>query len=409
MNILIVSQYAGSEKHGMVYRNYAIAKAWVEMGHQVTIIASSFSASRRVQPKTRGRVTNEDVGGVQYKWMWGPSLYKNTSINRLITMLVYFVQVYFLYKPKGVYDLVVASSPHPFLIYPARKISKKMNAKLIFDIRDLWPMTLVKIGGISPKHPFIRFMQRAEDFACKVSDLVISVPRNCESYLISRGLECGRFLHVGNGAWKSEVEYLPEEHVSVLSEIKNKKGVILAYTGALGIVNAMDVLVNCMSNMPENVHLCIVGDGTCKGALLRQVNDSDLGHRIHFLSPLKKTQISAFLGCVDIAYAGTQKNELYDLGVSLTKMNDYMLAGIPILYSVGDLGNPVELSECGVVCEAENSVQIEKGIKYLVSLSKMERAEKGMKGRVWCERNQMVVKQAKSILVKLNTLSHRSL
>ena len=46
MNILLINHYAGGAKHGMEYRPYFMAKRWVEMGHSVTIAASSFSHLR---------------------------------------------------------------------------------------------------------------------------------------------------------------------------------------------------------------------------------------------------------------------------------------------------------------------------------------------------------------------------
>lgn len=47
MNIILINHYAGSNFHGMAFRPYYLAREWVKMGHNVTIIAASFSHLRQ--------------------------------------------------------------------------------------------------------------------------------------------------------------------------------------------------------------------------------------------------------------------------------------------------------------------------------------------------------------------------
>lgn len=42
-------------------------------------------------------------------------------------------------------------------VYPAWLLSKWYKAKFVFEVKDIWPQTLVEIGGYNPKHPFIKF------------------------------------------------------------------------------------------------------------------------------------------------------------------------------------------------------------------------------------------------------------
>ena len=57
MNILLINHYAGSPRHGMEYRPYYLAREWVRLGHQVQIVAASWSHVRSVQPVEPKRVT----------------------------------------------------------------------------------------------------------------------------------------------------------------------------------------------------------------------------------------------------------------------------------------------------------------------------------------------------------------
>ena len=57
---LIHIYYAGGAANGMEYRPYFMATRWVEMGHQVTVAASSFSHLRTKNPDLHGKKYQEE-------------------------------------------------------------------------------------------------------------------------------------------------------------------------------------------------------------------------------------------------------------------------------------------------------------------------------------------------------------
>ena len=51
MNILLINHYAGSPEMGMEFRPYYFARKWVELGHEVSVLAADYSHLRRVNPQ----------------------------------------------------------------------------------------------------------------------------------------------------------------------------------------------------------------------------------------------------------------------------------------------------------------------------------------------------------------------
>src|SRR5438309_1545410 len=51
MNIILINHYAGSNRHGMEYRPYYLAREWVRLGHPVTRLAASSSHLRVLSPR----------------------------------------------------------------------------------------------------------------------------------------------------------------------------------------------------------------------------------------------------------------------------------------------------------------------------------------------------------------------
>ena len=103
-------------------------------------------------------------------------------------------------------DIVVASSTHPLDIYGARSIARRSGARLVFEVHDLWPLTPIELGGVSPRNPFIVAMDRAERYACRHADLVVSILPAADDYLVTRGLDRARYVHIPNGISLGELE-----------------------------------------------------------------------------------------------------------------------------------------------------------------------------------------------------------
>jgi hypothetical protein len=90
---------------------------------------------------------------------------------------------------------------------------------------------------------------------------------------------------------------------------------------------------------------------------------------------------TTFVDYNDVAYAGALKNQLYRFGMSITRLNDFMLAAKPILYGEEAPGNTVEESGAGISCPAEDPEALSHAIQSMKSLSPEERKTIGKSGR----------------------------
>ncbi len=66
MQIVVIAHFAGSLKHGMVFGHYYLAREWVRMGHEVTIVAAAYAHTRSSQPEgISGTFTEERIDGIR--------------------------------------------------------------------------------------------------------------------------------------------------------------------------------------------------------------------------------------------------------------------------------------------------------------------------------------------------------
>lgn len=164
MNILYINHYAGSIYHGMEFRPYYLAREWVRSGHRVRIIGADFSHLRTVNPVVTNDFEIENIDGIEYQWVKAGD-YEGNGIARALTM-VRFVGKLWLRAKKISEDFqpdnVISSSTYPLDTFAAQKIAGIAGAKYIHEGHDLWPLTLVELGGMSKYHSFCQLLGLAE-------------------------------------------------------------------------------------------------------------------------------------------------------------------------------------------------------------------------------------------------------
>ena len=203
MKILLVNHYAGSPAHGMEFRPYYFAREWARMGHEVTIAAASWSHLCGSNPEVRGALGSEMIDGIGYCWFRTPD-YDGNGVGRGLNVLAFLLQLLLQHRFLAGFarnGAVIASSTYPFDVLLARCIAKSARASLTYEVHDLWPLSPVEVGGMSPSHPFVRASQWAEDFAYRNADYVVSMLPMAESYMRLHGLAPGKFRYVPNGIY----------------------------------------------------------------------------------------------------------------------------------------------------------------------------------------------------------------
>jgi glycosyltransferase involved in cell wall biosynthesis len=368
MHILYLAHFAGSPEHGMVHAYYYLAREWLKLGHEVTVVAASYTHPRGSQPEAHNQVTEQWIDGIRYLWVPTCSYKPENHFGRGRNIIQFVTRIWFGRLPIKKADLVICSSHHPFAIFPAHRLAKKFNSRLVFEVRDLWPLSLIELGDISPFNPFIWLMQKAENYAYRKSDHVVSVLSSSKNYMIEHGMAPDKFSFIPNGVAipeNIELPALPAEHQRVL-ERKDKQAFWLGFAGRINNAVALHHLIEAVSRIKNtNVKLLILGDGEKKPSLQDLVRQKKLEDRIVFLDAVKKSQVATFLSYMDAVYLGLQRQSLFRFGISPTKLNDYMLAAKPVIYAIDAPDDPVAESGCGISCEAENAEDIAKAIDRL--------------------------------------------
>jgi len=413
LRLLLINHYAGSPELGMEYRPYYLAREWVRQGHQVLILAASYSHVRSTQPSKLG----EEIDGISYCWYQTPA-YEGNGLGRVRNIWSFCRQVSADAKALAREfqpDAVIASSTYPMDIWVARKVARLANkfrpsmagtppipqgdvaalgsgpaggrTKLVYEVHDLWPLSPIELSGMSPRHPFAMLCQKAENDAYRDADVVVSMLPKVHQHMASHGLDLKKLTIVPNGItldeWEGEGEPLNAELTAHLDAQHAAGRLVLGYAGSHGLPNALDVLLDAARLLKEEaISLVLVGGGHEKERLQARVRDEGLTN-VALFAPIPKRQIPALLRRFDIAYIGWQRTPIYRFGIAPNKLMDYMMAERAVLHSVEAGNDPVAESQAGLTVPPEDAQAVAEGVRRLAALGAEERAAMGRRGRAF--------------------------
>lgn len=393
MNILLINHYAGSDYHGMEFRPYYMAREWVNMGHNVTILGADFSHLRKKNPQIERDFQEEIIDGITYVWVKTPQ-YQGNGVGRIKNISTFMYKLRLNYKKiadKYKPDAVIASSTYPLDIYPARRIAKRCDAKLCFEIHDLWPLSPMEIGGYSEKNPAIVVLQRAEDFAFKNSDVIVSILPNADKHIKERGFSTDNFVYVPNGILVGQEKKNPpmEKTIERLQELKKQGYFLVGYTGNHSPANVLDTMIDAGKlTTDDKIKYVLVGNGNVKKELIEYAKSNNVTN-VEFLDPVLKDNMDNVLQLLDVCYISLKKQNLFNYGVSPNKLFDYMMAARPVIYAVEASNDPVKDSNCGISVPAENPQAVVEAVMKIKSLSEEEKKTMGQNGNDYVMENHM--------------------
>ncbi len=376
-HVWILNHYAQEPGGTGGIRHYGLASNLPDYGWSASIIAASVEHASGRQ-RLRGAVLRklETIARVQWLWLRTPN-YKGNGIGRMFNMLVYTIAVLLPGMTRGLPrpDLIVGSSVHPFAAWAGALLARRYGVPFVFEVRDLWPSTLIDMGQISSSGLTASLFFRLEHWLAKrAALLVVLMPRAAEYYQ-ELGADAGRILVLPNGADVSTDAPPQKEEKDIFT---------FMYCGAIGAANSLDTLIDALALVerdwqgPGCFQCRLIGGGPLRTEL--EARATELGLKtVLFEPPVPKASVSQLLLEAD-AFVITLKDmpRLYRFGVSMNKIFDYMAAGRPIVMAADVPENPVALSEGGVVVSPESPAELAETILHLARTPKAVRVSMGL-------------------------------
>lgn len=363
MNVWFVNHYAVPPSATGITRHHDLAKHLAPLGVDASIIASSFDHYSRTHRGDGSPLSVEIIDGIRYCWVRTPEYGAGTAarsrnmISFATTLARQFDEVD-LPRP----DHVVGSSPHLLAPLAARRIARKMGARFVLEIRDVWPESLVELGGPPKWHPAILALGGIEKSLYRTADHIVSVLPAAADHIRERAGHDVAVTWIPNG---SEVPDEPPPSKQPGSPFN------IVYAGTIGNANNLDVVVDAADHLerrgdadePE-ILWRIVGLGPERSRLEARVDEFGL-RTVRFEGPVPSTQVPEVLASADACLLHLMDSPVFRWGVSPNKLFDYMRAARPVIFAVrapidavAEAGSGISIEPSSPVALAEAAVQL---------------------------------------------------
>ena len=264
----------------------------------------------------------------------------------------------------GKQDIIVATSPPFFVGISGYLISRLKRVPFIFELRDLWPDSIVQLGQLKNKF-LIKLWEDIELFLYKKSKQIVVVTDSYVEILKEKGIRSEKISVIKNGI--SIESNLPTLSVK---EIKNKLNInnefVFAYIGTIGLSHALDTVVESAEKLKDNKEILflIIGDGAEKEILNNKSQNLKLTN-IKFLDKIERNELSNYYQIVDVLIVPLKNIALFR-SVIPSKIFEIMKYGKPILLGVdGESKKIVEEAKAGISFLPENVDDFVKQVMYL--------------------------------------------
>lgn len=396
MRVWLVNHYAYTPSDGASTRHWSLAHALIEMGHDVTIVASDFYHKGRQARAARssGPFRREDVAGVPYVWVRTPP-YEGNGPRRFWNMVVFALRTVSLGRRGAEVglaapDVVIGSSPDLLAAWAAERVARRHGAGLVVEVRDLWPETFVTLGGMSRRHPLVLSFGWVEAHLYRAADGVVSLLPGATDHIVERGAKPSAITWIPNGV---DLDLVPTP-----APAPDGDPFTVVYAGAHGMANGLDCLLDAARLLLEeggsSIRIRLIGDGPEKNRLRRRVVSEGLTN-VELGAPVPKVRVYAELAAADAFAIPLRDSSLYVAGFSQNKLWDYMASGRPVIASGGGSYSPVREAEAGIEVAPGSAADLAAAMRTLAATPLAARSAMGARGRAYVEEHHDVRRLAR--------------
>lgn len=287
----------------------------------------------------------------------------------------------------GDFDVVLCTTPPLLLTTSAISIAKKKNAKLVLDVRDIWPDVAIEMGTFKPNSLYGRFFSHIAKRGFKAADMVTTVSAGKVTKLASRICKAGASVQlVPNGIDESFVE--STEDKAVVDQFNLDKGTVCSYVGNIGLAQGLGTLLDIAAVRP-NIRFLLFGTGADKQKLEDRVHEEGITN-VEFCGTVDAAGVYTVLKHSALAYVPLVSSRLKD---SIpTKLYECIACGCPVLLAAqGDSVDLLEESGLGKHAAPEDPKGLLREFDALIEQKYTEEEKRNAAARMLSEHSRQTI------------------
>ncbi|MCF6768123.1 glycosyltransferase family 4 protein [Thiotrichales bacterium 19S11-10] len=366
MHILFISENYYPESNAGANRLYDHARAWIKSGYQVTILtcAPNFPKGKIFEGyknKWRHVEKIDGVTVVRIKSFIAPN---RGSLKRIMDFLSFGLHATF----QGLFiknvDIVIGTSPQPFPIFAAWLIARLKRKAFIFEIRDLWPESIIAVDAMGKKNVFLKMFGWAIKKMYKKADVIVSVTDSFKQILIEEEkINSRKIIVCKNGIDFYQIKpSLSACDLRQQYQIEDKY--VVGYVGTIGMAHSVATIIKAAKlNQNEMVHFVIMGAGANADEIKREASKLT---NVTFIDSGTRQDAIDITNMLDASIVHLKNTPLFQTVIP-SKIFESMALGKPILMGVKGESRDIVINQAqaGVAFEPEDAENLNQMINQI--------------------------------------------
>lgn len=383
MRILYVSQYFPPEIGAPAARVHELSRAWVRAGHTVTVLTAFAHHPTGIKaPRDRGVLTRrERIDGIDVVRTYVYAAPNRGILRRMASYASFMASAVLIggwrvHRP----DIVIGTSPQLLCAVAARAISRAYASPFVFEVRDLWPESILAVEAMG-ENAVVRALKAVAHALYERADRIVTVG---EGYR--------RRIHDLYGIPLEKMAVLPNGVDPTLfrpgsrqNDVRREYGwgdrFVVLYLGTHGMAHALDKVLQSARLLQNDrrILFAFVGEGAEKDALRRVAREMALPN-VQFIDAQPKARVPSFYAACDLGLVPLRRASLFQ-DVLPSKIFEYLAMERPIVLSVGgDAKQLVEAAGAGEYVPPEDPEALALAVRRLAE-DPERRAAMGRRGR----------------------------
>ena len=296
---------------------------------------------------------------------------KHIGIRRLLFHITFSYRFYKKARTLEPPDYIIFATPAPFADYLTTRLAKETGARLIVDIRDLWPELFYAIFP----HNFQFILKTLfspfkllRDYSLKNAYYITAVTKTYLQHakkITTKQKIIKGYKTIYFGVNLRNFQFKNKDTNFNLSLKKNKDDIWIIYAGTLGVMYDLSTMLETfrlLEKENKNCKLLIAGNGPLKEYVTTTIKEKKL-RNVNYLGTLSINELVKYYIQSDIGLCAYKKNSTV---VMPARVYDYFAAGLVIINSLsGELEDILITNSIGLQYESENIQSLYKCIDFL--------------------------------------------
>ncbi|HCT94560.1 MAG: hypothetical protein A2X19_06805 [Bacteroidetes bacterium GWE2_39_28] len=349
-------------------------------GFDVTIISGSFvhNSSINLISDHKPYIIQEYEGG--HKFIHIRTIaYKSNGIKRIYHLIEFHIKLWYFARRFEKPDYICQAATVPFgnIGY---YVSRKLNAKYIVDVVDLWPESFVAYGLLSKNNLLVKLAYKAEHWFYSKADLLIFSMEGGKEYIqekrwsIEQGgkVNLNKVFYINNGVDLEDFDYCKNNYTFNDPDLNNNGVFKVIYIGSIRLANNLMKLIEAAALLKDipDLKFLIFGDGEDRPSLENYCIDNDISNVIFKQKWVELKYVPFILSKSSLNILNYKPSPIFRFGGSQSKSFQYMASGKPICANISMNYCPIKKYDIGIAEEFSSAKAYSEAIKSFYTMDK---------------------------------------